>query len=73
MVLLGFLFFSGVLAVSLWAMAITIAPRAGYIAALLSGSAAAPVLVPVAQRRPVRRVRPDLPGRRASTPMRAAA
>lgn len=56
MTILVSLFFGAVLAAAIWAMIATIAPRAHYIAALLSGSAAAPVLVPVAQRRQVRRV-----------------
>ena len=58
MAVLGFLFFLGVLATAMWAMFVTITPRASYIAALLSGSAAAPMLVPVAQRRSVRRIKP---------------
>lgn len=72
MAILGFLFFAGVLAVSVWAMVVTIQPRLGYIVALLSGSAAAPVLVPVAQRRRVRRLRP-LPLRSELRMIRAAA
>lgn len=58
MAVLGFLFFAGVLTIAVWAMVTTIMPRASYIAALLSGSAAAPVIVPVAQRRRVRRIQP---------------
>lgn len=58
MAVLGFLFFAVVLAVAIWAIGATVAPRAGYIAALLAGSVAAPVLVPVAQRRRVRRISP---------------
>ena len=72
MAVLGFLFFSGVMAVSLWSIYATVQPRLGYIAALLSGSTAAPVLVPVAQRRRVRRVRP-LPLRSELRMIRAAA
>lgn len=72
MAVMGFLFFAGVLATSLWAMFVTIRPRLGYIVALLSGSAAAPVLVPVAQRRRVRRFRP-LPLRSELGMIRAAA
>lgn len=58
MTILGFLFFAGVLAVSLWAMIITIAPRLDYIVELLSGEAAEPALQPVAQRRRVRQLSP---------------
>ena len=72
MAVMGFIFFAGVLAVSVWAMVVTIQPRLGYIVALLSGSAAAPVLVPVAQRRRVRRLRP-LPLRSELRMIRAAA
>lgn len=72
MAILGFLFFAGVLAVSMWTIVATIQPRLGYIVALLSGSAAAPVLVPVAQRRRVRRLRP-LPLRSELRMIRAAA
>lgn len=56
MAALGFLFFLVVLVAAVWAIVMTVAPRSAYIAALLSGSAAAPVLVPVAQRRRVRRI-----------------
>lgn len=56
MAALGFLFFLGVLGASLWTIFATVAPRSNYIAALLSGSSAAPMLVPVAQRRRVRRI-----------------
>ncbi len=58
MVLLSGMFFMSVLAVSLWAMFVTIAPRIDYIAALLSGAVVAPVMVPVAQRRRVRQLNP---------------
>lgn len=61
MAVFGFLFFLGVLIVSLWTIHATVAPRLGYIVALLSGSNAAPALVPVAQRRRVRRISPFLP------------
>lgn len=69
---MGSLFFVIVLAVSLWAMIVTVAPRLNYIAALLSGSMAAPVLAPVAQRRRVRRISP-LPYRAELSLIRAAA
>lgn len=72
MAILGFLFFASVLAVAVWAMFVTIHPRMGYVVALLSGSAAAPLLVPVAQRRRVRRLRP-LPLRSELRMIRAAA
>lgn len=72
MAVFGFLFFMGVLATALWAIFVTIAPRLSYIAALLSDSAAAPVLVPVAQRRRVRRISP-LPVRSGPAPWLAAA
>lgn len=58
MTVLGFLFFAAVLAVAVWSILLTIMPRKAYISALLSGSTAAPVLVPVAQRRRVRRIEP---------------
>lgn len=70
MAVMGLLFFASVLAVAVWAIHATVAPRASYIAALLSGSAAAPLLVPVAQRRRVRRISPlpawTPPARRAA-------
>lgn len=72
MAVLGFLFFVSVLAIAVWAMFATIAPRASYIAALLSGSTAAPVLVPVAQRRRVSRMQP-LTARAALTALPAVA
>lgn len=58
MALLGFLFFAAVFSASVWSIYATVAPRAGYLMALLSGSAVAPVLLPVAQRRRVRRLKP---------------
>ena len=58
MAILGFLFFTSVLATAIWTIAITVSQRRDYIVALLSGSQAAAVLVPVAQRRRVRRISP---------------
>lgn len=73
MAVLAGLFFMGVLATSLGAILATIAPRRPYIAALLSGSYAAPVLVPVAQRRRVRRIKPFPSQSMAGSLQRAAA
>lgn len=52
------MFFAGVMAVATWAIVATIAPRLDYIAALLSDRPVSPMLVPVAQRRRVRRLSP---------------
>lgn len=61
MAAISFLFFVAVLAAAIWAIYATVAPRGRYITALLSDSAAAPVLVPTVRGRPVRRVSPLSP------------
>lgn len=72
MAVMGFLFFATVFAVSVWAIVDTVQPRAGYIVELLSGSTASATLVPVAQRRRVRRLSP-LPVQSELRMIRAAA
>ncbi len=70
MAIIGMILFSAVLAASTWAIAMTVAPRWSRIVALLDGSAFAPVPVPVAARRTVRRIEPARTYRRS---LRAAA
>ena len=70
MAVIGLVLFSTVFAVSIWAIVDTVAPRLAQIAALLDGSAFAPVRMPVAARRTVRRLEPARTYRRS---LRAAA
>ncbi|MES2754830.1 MAG: hypothetical protein V4659_09210 [Pseudomonadota bacterium] len=72
MTFVTFAIFAAALAISLWTIFATIAPRHRYIVALLSGSVAAPVLQPVETRRRVRRISP-LSLRSQAQLMRAAA